>query len=190
MAACRATSATTRSTPSSSNSNSVNRPQSMINWCALAATAVDSYLSHAGTVTFDSTSETSLLYRYISDRSNSYALSAAEWSQAQSYVDTFGERVLGPVIRKRADGLVERNVMFGIYAPSAPLLDGLLGTATGVLGPTGLVGIKDNFNFDKKDRGGFPFGTSANIGVNLIRFSNSICGGTNSASIPVTGGIQ
>jgi hypothetical protein len=148
------------------------------------------FLSHAGPVTYDSVSETSLLYQYISDRSSSYALSAAEFSQAQAYVDTFGERVLGPVIRTRADGLVERNVMFGIYAPSAPLLDGLLGTATGVLGPTGLVGIRDNFNFDRKDRGDYPFGSLANAGVNLIRFSNSLCGGTNGASIPVTGGVQ
>jgi hypothetical protein len=166
-------------------------PQGDSGWrefCARVNTALDSFYSKFGPVTFDSDSELKLLNQYFRGDHTPYALSAAEMDQARAYVYTFGSSVLGPVIRVRSDGLVERIVHFGFYASSAPLLDGLLGSATGVFSKTGLVGLRDNFNFDFKSRGGYPKGTLANVGVAEIRSDAALCGG--GGSIPMTGGQQ
>ena len=71
----------------------------------------------------------------------------------------------------------------------APTLAGLLGSATGIFNESGLVGLRDTFNFDFKDRGGYPSGTVANTGVGLIRADAALCGGGN-VGIPVAGGTQ
>lgn len=100
-------------------------------------------------------------------------------TQAQQYVDTFDSRVLGLNYRTRADGLVERQVNFGVYADAAQLLDGLLGSAKGVFSNIGLVGIRDIFNIDAKSssRGDYPKGTAADFGVFAIRNAGKECGG-------------
>lgn len=141
-----------------------------------------------GPVSFDSQSEMTLLKKYFRGDITPYRLSDAEMAQARSYVSAYGRSVLGSVITIRPDGLTERNMFFGRFSSDASLLDGLLGTATGVFSGNDLVGISDTFNFDFKDRGGYPYGTMANIGVALVRLDAATCAGD--VSIPVTGGIQ
>jgi hypothetical protein len=111
-------------------------------------------------------------------------------TQAQQYVDTFDSRVLGLNYRTRADGLVERQVNFGVYADAAQLLDGRLGSAKGVISNIGLVGIRDIFNIDAKSssRGDYPKGTAADFGVFAIRNAGKECGG--GGGIPISGGKQ
>jgi hypothetical protein len=137
-------------------------------------------------VTFDSKNEIALLTQYFRGDTTPYRLSAAEMAQARAYVSTYGRVVVGPRTA-RADGLVDRPVWFGMLPSEAPLLDALLGSATGVFDRAGaLVGIRDTFNFDFKDRGGYPYGWAATIGVGLIRLDAASCGGN--VSIPVSGG--
>jgi hypothetical protein len=64
----------------------------------------------------------------------------------------------------------------------------MLGTATGIFSGDNLVGIRDTFNFDFKNRGGYPYGLAANAGVAMIRADAALCAGN--ISIPVSGGTQ
>lgn len=139
-----------------------------------------------GPVSFDSPSEMELLKQYFRGDTTSYRLSGAEMAQARLYVSKYGRNVLGSAATTRVDGLTERAVFFGRFASDAPLLDGLLGAATGVFSGNDLVGIRDTFNFDFKDRGGYPYGTMANAGVALVRLDAATCAGD--VSIPVSGG--
>jgi RHS repeat-associated protein len=146
----------------------------------------DSLASYLGPVTFDSKTEVGLLGQYFRGDTTPYRLSGAEMAQARSYVGTYGGNVLGSSVTRRGDGLTERSIFFGRFASDAPLLDGLLGTATGVFSGSNLVGIRDTFNFDFKDRGGYPYGAAANLGVAMIRADAASCAGN--VSIPVSGG--
>jgi hypothetical protein len=137
-------------------------------------------------VTFDSKSELALLTQYFRGDTTPYRLNAAEMAQARDYVSTYRKAVLGPPT-SRPDGLVDRPIWFGKLPSEAPLLDGLLGSATGVFDSGGgLVGIRDTFNFDFKGRGGYPYGWAATIGVAMIRADAASCAGN--VSIPVSGG--
>jgi hypothetical protein len=107
-------------------------------------------------------------------------------AQARAYVGKYGNSVLGSAIRAGAGGTTERSVFFGRFASDAPLLDGLLGTATGIFRGDTLVGIRDTFNFDFKNRGSYPYGTNANVGVAVVRLDAATCAGD--VAIPVTGG--
>lgn len=158
------------------------------NFCSRVATAVDSRLGFGG-VTLNSDTGRRLLGQYYRSDSTPYQLSAAEWNEASAYVTTFHSRVVGSVLSQRADGLVERRIDFGRIPGGAPVLAGVLGSATGIFDTTGLVGIRDSFNFDLKDRGPYPSGPIANIGVRLIRADAALCGGGN-VTIPVTDGKQ
>lgn len=149
---------------------------------------VNGLASNLGPVTFDSKSEVGLLAQYFRGDITPYRLSGAEMAQARSYVETYGNSVLGRSVTRRADGLTERSVFFGRFASDAPLLDGLLGTATGVFSGNKLIGIKDIFNFDFKDRGGYPYGAAATLGVAMIRADAASCAGN--VSIPVSGGTR
>jgi hypothetical protein len=139
-------------------------------------------------VTYDSASEIGLLKQYFRGDTSPYSLNAAEMAQARSYVATYGNNVLGAGGRTRLDGLTERSVLFGKIPSDAPLLDGLLGQATGIFSNGELVGVRDDFNFDFKKRGGYPYGWAANVGVALIRFDAAACAGD--VTIPVSGGTQ
>jgi hypothetical protein len=142
--------------------------------------------SNLGPVAFNSASERSLLAQFFRGDTTPYRLSGAEMAQARAYVGTYGNSVLGTTVRPGAGGTTERSVFFGKFASDAPLLDGLLGTATGIFRGGNLVGIRDTFNFDFKDRGGYPYGTFANAGVAMIRADAATCAGN--VSIPVSGG--
>lgn len=155
---------------------------------ATAMARANAGASNLGPVTFDSANEVSLLGQYFRGDTTPYQLSNAEMAQARSYVSNYGNRVLGSSITKRADGLTERSVFFGKIASAAPLLDGLLGTARGVFSGDNLVGLRDTFNFDFKDRGGYPYGVFANLGVAMVRLDAASCAGN--VSIPVSGGVQ
>ncbi len=161
--------------------------------CSVAGSATRAYANAVpsrllGPVAFDSASEMSLLKQYFRGDTSPYRLNNSEMAQARSYVGTYGASVLGSSTTTRPDGLTERSVFFGRQAAAAPLLDGLLGTATGILSGNELVGIRDTFNFDFKDRGGYPYGTMANAGVALVRLDAATCAGD--VSIPVSGGTQ
>lgn len=154
--------------------------------CAAAATAVVSVLSKLGPVTFDSPDEKRLLNQYFNGSTTPFVLSAAEMGEARAYVNTYGSAAYGGVQARRADGLVQRPVFFGRYASSAPSLDALMGTATGIFSSNGLVGLSDTFNFDL-DFG--KRGLSANFGVALARIGAFTCG-HGDVKIPVSGGVQ
>lgn len=160
------------------------------NGCSAAKSAqlaqLNGIASNLGPVAFNSASEQSLLAQYFRGDTTPYRLSGAEMAQARAYVGTYGNSVLGSTARAGSGGTTERSVFFGKFASDAPLLDGLLGTATGVFRGGSLVGIRDTFNFDFKNRGGYPYGTFANAGVAMIRADAATCAGN--VSIPVTGG--
>jgi hypothetical protein len=141
-----------------------------------------------GPVSFDSENEMALFEQYFRGDTTPYRLTNMEMNQAQSYVSTYGSNVLGSRVTSRSDGLTERLVFFGRIPSDAPLLDGLLGTATGVFDGDALVGLRDTFNFDFKNRGGYPYGWKANIGVALVRLDAATCAGD--IKIPVSGGTQ
>jgi RHS repeat-associated protein len=155
---------------------------------AAARARANAGASNFGPVAYNSPSEMALLTQYFRGDTTPYRLSGAEMSQARSYVGTYGNSVMGSSVTHRADGLTERAVYFGKIASDAPLLDGLLGTATAVFSGGNLVGIRDTFNFDFKDRGGYPYGTFANLGVAMVRLDAASCAGN--VSIPVSGGVQ
>lgn len=142
--------------------------------------------SNLGPVAFNSASERALLAQYFRGDTTPYRLSGAEMAQARAYVGTYGANVLGSAVTTRPGGVTERSVFFGKFASDAPLLDGLLGTATGIFQGGNLVGIRDTFNFDFKNRGGYPYGMFANAGVAMIRADAATCAGN--VSIPVSGG--
>jgi RHS repeat-associated protein len=157
-------------------------------FCSKVVTALDSRLGFGG-VTLDSDTGRQLLGQYFRSDATPYQLSDAEWGEATAYVNTYGSAVLGTVTTTRADGLVERRVDFGRIPAGAPVLAGVLGSSTGIFNASGLVGLRDSFNFDLKDRGPYPYGPMANAGVRLIRADAVLCGG-GKVSIPVTGGAQ
>jgi RHS repeat-associated protein len=157
-------------------------------FCSKVATALDSRLGFRG-LTLNSDTGRKLLAQYFRSDATPYQLSDAEWGEATNFVNTFGSAVLGTVTTTRADGLAERRVDFGKIPEGAPVLAGVLGSATGIFNARGLVSLRDSFNFDLKDRGDYPSGPLANTGVRLIRADAALCGGGN-VSIPVTGGAQ
>ena len=153
---------------------------------AAARARANAKASLLGPVTFDSKSEMALLAQYFRGDTTPYRLNAAEMAQARAYTATYGRVVLGnPTARK--DGLFDRPIYFGRLGSEAPLIDAMFGSATGVFNADGdLVGIRDTFNFDFKNRGSYPYGWWANLGVAAIRLDAASCGGN--VSIPVSGG--
>jgi RHS repeat-associated protein len=132
-----------------------------------------------GTPIFDSPSEVELLEQYFRGDATPYHLNAAEWAQAKSYV-AMHPNAVGP-------GVTSRLIYFSAYPGDAPLLDALLGIATGTFIGDELVGISDTFNFDyKAGRGDDLGGVLANLGVFVIRQDAKGCAGD--INIPVTGG--
>ena len=152
------------------------------------ANAAASKVAHAliGMPAFDSPSEMRMLEKYFSGESSPYRLNKAEWAQAQAYVAANPGAVTRPYAQSGGYNL--RHIYFGVYPGKAPLLDGLLGSATGVFKGNTLVGIKDTFNFDFKKRGFNPAGVLANVGVGLVRLDAALCSGD--TKIPITGGNQ
>ena len=126
-----------------------------------------------------------LLRQYFSGDTTPYRLNAAEWSQAKSFVVAHPEAMSAPF--KITGAYSYRNIYFALVPGAAPLLDGLLGIATGKFKGNELVGISDTFNFDKKQgRGTDLAGFFANLGATLIRRDAGACSGD--ISIPITGG--
>jgi RHS repeat-associated protein len=172
---------TTTSEGGGSSSNAKSKKSRCKAEAVAAANALASRIVGViGTPKFDSPSEVGLLEQYFGGDATPYHLNAAEWAQAKSYV-AMHPNAIGP-------GVTYRQINFGMYGGDAPLLDGLLGTATGTFIGDELVGISDTFNFDNKARGNNAAAFLVNFGVRMIRMDAAGCAGD--TQIPVSGGGQ
>jgi RHS repeat-associated protein len=150
-----------------------------------AASSVAS--SVIGSPAFDTSNEKALLKQYFKGDTTPYRMSSDEFAAARAFVDQY-PRAVSPQTIGRSPSYDLRLVYFGATGIADRKLDGLLGTATGIFrtGTRDLVGIRDTFNFDFKNRGNDPYGWAASLGVALVRLDAISCSGN--VSIPVAGG--
>jgi hypothetical protein len=135
-------------------------------------------------ITFDTATELNMLKQYFSGDTTPYRLSQQEFAQAQQYVRQFPDAVEAHPFASRGE-YTARHIYFGLHASSAPSLDALMGTALGIFRGNQLIGIRDAFNFDEKDRG--ILSPLINMAIRRARAKAAQCSGN--VTIPIVGGV-